>query len=1080
MIVYKLEIAFELALCDSICNRKSPSAESQSVHPQSNLIDNPIKMQDICEEIELDYGPFKNRLNVETGVPNDTSKYLPSIKEEGENDDQIGEFVATPTRTLSSPKTTERFTRKVRINLNDTNLLEAQACCSDPLRNCLQGVDSLDAFELNRHTTQSTFEANIKLTSTIKEITIVLLNKFDWMSDRYTTLGSLEIDMIETTLSSLRTLILKNVLYLPEDFSFLHKDRDSITYILRNQEEYKTACDLINWDGLKEDKGSIFIQSSAPKLKIGIVECTGAGVCLGSIICNRDDILSNLRQVIDTHFKQLTSIIDEGGNLYARLKNFIFLDERFWPITPQQELSIAVHSIIGKNQTIAIKSGSLADTMAYVGREKLHFSLADGIDTKCDTLLEVSNNQKSNHTKQSSNSPLILGSKNTLKERRNWKFKDLSFKNISFDVGSLKLSIDGEQSRQMRKAKKEYRRGTKTMKEDQKKTFDNNRKINKQVMISYVRREAAVHALYLKSALERLGLTVYLDVHEIKSGSDWQDSLNDAISGCLVFVPLVTSSYGQTLWSNREIKLADVLKKHIIPVNFGQSWPPACLAIQFATTQYICWKPNDDCILGDDASKINHWPKECILEVAVLIKNNLRIAESSSLGTNNLEDSSTECVIDYAGSKGHSFLPDLVETMNQDRTRRVAISHHQNDGLVANKIKDVLQQNHYQVWLANCNSTKGTAMPMTKCNSSGYSAESSHFLDSYESSNKNYLVHERYRQSCSTLYGSCSTLNGCWKLDSNHYEDFLENIAECSLVVLIGSREYFESSMSMIHVFYCESRKPIILIKVDNNNYYIPHDFKMLIKDIVTIEMDEELLGNGVADKNSCNGKYKLLLSCVESIIQTKANDGDNIKIGVCSDEDRLNELMLELKKSIPQRDNCVFLADGLEDIDLHRDPNIQQVCIHLGMELAKMRDLIIVTSGRTLGPANLIANTFVSCRTRDCVHEANGKQMDRNCICLYRITTNNDGNKLNFTSHCDNRETSQLRKQSSSIGMRHMNNELADGKSINLSKYLCFGINCIYTRALMLDSLFSLRFEHVSLINGLLFVTSVESLSQL
>lgn len=42
-----------------------------------------------------------------------------------------------------------------------------------------------------------------------------------------------------------------------------------------------------------------------------------------------------------------------------------------------------------------------------------------------------------------------------------------------------------------------------------------------------------------------------------------------------------------------QVKLADVLGKKIIPVNFMDNWPPACLAIQFASTQYIPWKLQD-------------------------------------------------------------------------------------------------------------------------------------------------------------------------------------------------------------------------------------------------------------------------------------------------------------------------------------------------------------------------------------------------------------------------------------------------------------------------------------------------------
>jgi len=46
---------------------------------------------------------------------------------------------------------------------------------------------------------------------------------------------------------------------------------------------------------------------------------------------------------------------------------------------------------------------------------------------------------------------------------------------------------------------------------------------------------------------------IWQDVHEIKLGSDWQDALNNAVSNCEVFVPLVTQRYGETLWTNREV-----------------------------------------------------------------------------------------------------------------------------------------------------------------------------------------------------------------------------------------------------------------------------------------------------------------------------------------------------------------------------------------------------------------------------------------------------------------------------------------------------------------------------------------------
>lgn len=51
--------------------------------------------------------------------------------------------------------------------------------------------------------------------------------------------------------------------------------------------------------------------------------------------------------------------------------------------------------------------------------------------------------------------------------------------------------------------------------------------------------------------------------------------------------------------SLRQVKLADVLGKFIIPVSFLDHWPPKCLAIQFATTQYIDWKSQAQITAGE-------------------------------------------------------------------------------------------------------------------------------------------------------------------------------------------------------------------------------------------------------------------------------------------------------------------------------------------------------------------------------------------------------------------------------------------------------------------------------------------------
>lgn len=142
-------------------------------------------------------------------------------------------------------------------------------------------------------------------------------------------------------------------------------------------------------------------------------------------------------------------------------------------------------------------------------------------------------------------------------------------------------------------------------------------------MISYNHTEAKEYAVQLHSALERVGVRSFLDLYDIQSGADWQDSLNWAILNCRVFIPLVTRSYGETLWTRRECKLADVLAKRIIPVNFLQTkWPPPSLAIQFATLQYLDWRLGE---LARPDGTTDQWPTECVQSIASTIEKCVRL-----------------------------------------------------------------------------------------------------------------------------------------------------------------------------------------------------------------------------------------------------------------------------------------------------------------------------------------------------------------------------------------------------------------------------------------------------------------------
>lgn len=49
------------------------------------------------------------------------------------------------------------------------------------------------------------------------------------------------------------------------------------------------------------------------------------------------------------------------------------------------------------------------------------------------------------------------------------------------------------------------------------------------------------------------------------------------------------------------------MDKFIVPVSFINTWPPKCLAIQFATTQYIPW------IVGENNNSAGTYIQKCFI-----------------------------------------------------------------------------------------------------------------------------------------------------------------------------------------------------------------------------------------------------------------------------------------------------------------------------------------------------------------------------------------------------------------------------------------------------------------------------------
>jgi hypothetical protein len=385
----------------------------------------------------------------------------------------------------------------------------------------------------------------------------------------------------------------------------------------------------------------------------------------------------------------------------------------------------------------------------------------------------------------------------------------------------------------------------------------------KEVLISYARKEASKYARDLKNGLVEQGLSVYLDVDEIKGGVDWQDSLNDGVAGCEVFVPLVTLSYGETQWTNREIKLADVLGKFIVPVNFLSDWPPKCLAIQFATTQFIPWKLPESVTAGDS----HLWDQISIHEVAKAIAEKLNMERADCNGV-------TERTVTLKSYASVKKLPSSIAAKTSlEESRKgnplIVVCCHIAQSSFVGHLKALLTNCGYDVW-----------------------------------STENLSVQEQLQQKVSQLNNSDQVLpKRSISFSDEDGRRFTQKVDEANCVVLILSTVFAKSVVCQQQVFYCEHRKR--LVKIQCEKFALPPWLSILIG-------SKSMIDGQASDYENVLKDYVRL--ALDPTVDPDAEDAADEAV-IYKDIEKLRNLLVE--------DKMVYISGG---IDFY-NPKSKEIC---------------------------------------------------------------------------------------------------------------------------------------------------------
>ncbi|XP_064481649.1 uncharacterized protein LOC135394707 isoform X2 [Ornithodoros turicata] len=450
--------------------------------------------------------------------------------------------------------------------------------------------------------------------------------------------------------------------------------------------------------------------------------------------------------------------------------------------------------------------------------------------------------------------------------------------------------------------------------------------LEKDIVISYARSEAVEHAKKLKQELEMLGAKVFLDQYDIFPGDDWQNRLNDAIQSCTIFVPLVTARYGNTTYTNKEVKLADYIGKFVIPVNFLKTWPPNHLAIQFASIQYVNWRTEEEVQQesdGEEEETVRNWETPSVERVAREI---YRILMQYKKGN-------VPKPVVAAADSGTSPVCPAIRPF-------VVISAHPEDKKLGAKLQQLLEFNCYETWCsadmvhgASSPSSTGTT-PSTPVSTPVFSSQDSiPYNELCPPPSAPPLVYrtQSFHFSCS-MDGTDSdslSLRNC-----SRKNEFRRQALRADVVILLLTDNYVASKASQQQAFYCLLRKKVVVISCTDRE--LPVALQKRVQFASTV-MQGDI--NGL--ENKLPDQLRKVLTQPEKRVFDQAPEGTSI-------------LESKLRKELPTVDFKVYVT-GSTQLSSKKSENI---CHAIGQELASLNFVSLCTCGY-FGVEDLVAKSF-------------------------------------------------------------------------------------------------------------------------
>ena len=654
---------------------------------------------------------------------------------------------------------------------------------------------------------------------------------------------------------------------------------------------------VVKISDLVTPEGLIRIRLAYPKPRVGITIEGEPDIPVGFVFC---DVGNTIEEFLGEIERQLPLLFQA---LSTRAASYSVLDRNGWPISHDQERILTVLEVLASN-SVKIRCVQHQNRKLSRGQD-----YPDSIDAPSNSYIKYMH---------SNSDPLASTSR--------------------LQLPSLPLPLRGDAQRNLSPVREimevtpesSFGQGSNNYSEIDYPLPTKEEDYKFEILLSYVHSEASECALVLKESLEQLGYTVFLDVHCIQGGADWHDALNDAISNCCLFVPLITMQYGETLWTNREVKLADVLGKMIIPVNFLSNWPPRCLAIQFATTQFIRvpFKSQTE----DIESTMEQFDKQLASSVASDISSRYQ----GELKTNEANATLEQRVFSDGDDKMDLSRQDTVDMCDSASTPLSA-------GSSSTTMNVPLALSRKQSMLKSYASTLPRTLP-EHVRQSIIESRAGKPLVVISCTTKERDFVQRIVQALSSKDYEvwCSSDIDPSLSDDAQRAAFQSKVDEAGVVIFILSKEFASSTFCEQQVYYCEQRKHIIPVIYESMQ--MPNWMAMLIGTSTFVHCKSESYLQMIVERVDLALDKQKLQQELQSVLKQKTD---------------LMHLCSKLTGELPPGKHVYISGSTIFYSSCEKE-----ICEELGKKLAQDPEIILITGG-FYGVGDTVAKSFFDERKR-------------------------------------------------------------------------------------------------------------------